>query len=113
MIPFLQEHIPQIITGIISAAGGILIGNRARKISEDNEIINMYKSALDDMYKRWNERFKLIEDEMTRMKRKHDSEIKELNQELVITKRDREELRKKYNSLKKAFDQYKKEYEAK
>lgn len=96
MIDFFKEHAIELITfiGGISAWG---YERNKRKLeikqfetSNNKSIMDLYQEALDDL------------------KRRYDEKFKELEEEIEILRKHLDEEKQKYTSLKKAFDTYKK-----
>jgi ribosomal protein L19E len=96
MIEFLKQNIVEIITVMAGAgAWGYERKKRHAEIkkyeTENNKgIMDLYQEALDDLKKRYDEKFKELE-----------AEIETLRANLNLEK-------KKYQQLKKAFETYKK-----
>ena len=95
MIEFLKENIATIIT-MLTGIGAWGYERNRRKLeikqfetSNNKSIMDLYQEALDDLKSRYDEKFK------------------ELEEEIRVLKTHLEDERKKYRSLKTAFDDYK------
>lgn len=95
----INDHIGEIITAIAGlGAWGFERAKRKQELkkseTETNQsVVDLYQEALDDLKKRYDEKFTDLE-----------TEIKSLKDNLNLWKG-------KYRSLKKEFDEYKKKHE--
>ena len=102
MKQYLLEHI-EVIIGYIFGAGGMFTAWTERKkrrqefvkaeTQNQQQVVDLYQEALDDLKKRYDEKFSELE-----------TEIKQLRTNLDLWK-------SKYRDLKKEFDTYKKDHE--
>ena len=102
---FLTKHWSEIITGITGVAAWIF-ERRKRKmiqrtleaktkqdeIESDNQIVDLYQKALNDLKKRYDEKFE------------------DLEKQINTRKKSIEEWKTKYTILKKSFLKYKREH---
>ena len=87
----IKDYIGEIITGLVTSTAGLgawLHERKQRKINEHQSVVDLYQEALDDLKKRYDVKFTDLE-----------VDIKNLKANLNLWK-------KKYQTLKQEFDEY-------
>ena len=99
MLEFLRPYLGELLTAIIAGFGGWFFERKRKsaevttlKVDNSEHIVKMYKEALDDLDKRYDEKFKEL-----------DVEILSLRKNLNLWKG-------KYRTLKTEFDEYREKH---
>lgn len=111
MKEFLQPYVGEFIAVLISGFGVWFFERRRKKVEvksleadHSKSIMGLYQEALDDLKKRYEEKY-------LSLKTEYDLKFQNLNLQIDKLKRDQEMWKNKYTSLKKEFDAYKKKHQ--
>lgn len=103
MKEFLTNHIDSIIAYILGA-GGLIDAWRERRKRQADALSSM-QNSYDKFVEDYDRKFEAMRTDMISMEKKHVDEINKLEDKLEKVEKH---WRQKYNSLKLAFDNYKK-----
>jgi len=97
--PYLGEMFAAVIGGVI----GYLPNRKKSRIDNQQAIVDLYQESLTDLKERYEEKYQDL-------KATFDAKLVKVVTELETLKKSLNDWRKKYFTLKKDFDQYKKDH---
>lgn len=103
MFEILQPYIDNIITLLLGGFIGWFPNRKKEAITNQQSIVDLYQESLTDLKVRYEEKYQDL-------KLTFDEKISNVSNELSELRKSLDEWKKKYFTLKKDFDNYKKEH---
>jgi molecular chaperone GrpE (heat shock protein) len=103
MFEILQPYIDNIITLLLGGFIGWFPNRKKEQITNQQSIVDLYQESLTDLKLRYEEKYQDL-------KLTFDEKISNVSNELSELRKSLDEWKKKYFTLKKDFDNYKKEH---
>lgn len=120
MIDFLVQYTGEFITAIIAGFVGWFFTRRKQnadatttEIENGSKVVDLYKSALDDLPTRFEEKYKHLEEMSIKVEQLFAQKEKILLQEIEYHKKQAALYKKMYDDKVKEFNAYKREHPAK
>lgn len=117
MTEFFSQYIGEFFTALIAGFGGWFFTRRKQnadatttEIENGSKVVDLYKSALDDLPLRFEEKYKHIEEMSLKVEKLFEQKEKILLQEIEYHKKQAALYKKMYDDKVKEFNLYKKEH---
>jgi hypothetical protein len=117
MTELLSQYLGEIVTTIIGGFAGWFFTRRKQKadvttteIENGSKVVDLYKSALDDLPIRFEEKYKHLEEMGVKIEQLFAQKEKILLQEIEYHKKQAALYKKMYDDKVKEFNQYKREH---
>ena len=103
MFEIIKPYMGEMLTLLIGGFIGWFPNRKKNRIDNQQAIVDLYQETLTDLKQRYEEKYQ-------DMKSTFELRFDEMQRELSTVKKSLNDWRKKYFSLKKDFDQYKKDH---